>query len=394
VSAGPEGLPSELLADYLRLRRKRQDVFGNSEAPEEPPRTTNPKTYPLIWFEALHTVEQKPYVVKGLLAAGSLAVVYGESNTAKSFLMLDLALAAAQGSPWRGHLTHKTLTVYIAGESADSVRARVAAYRKRHSSLTSLPFAVLAEGVNFLQAESVGALVATINAAKSEHEAMAVLVVVDTFARAIPGGNENDAKDVGLAVLAADRIRAATGACVVFVHHAGKDPAKGARGSSALRAAADTEILVEGLADPRTATVMKQRDLQSGQRMLFTLEVVPLADDPEEPGRQITSCVVQHLGEEQGGAAEPALREMRSKNHRLLVAALRARTEADPHRVWTLPELRAVGAEIGLSKWTALRAVDAVVAAGYTQPCVGGHRFTDGVRFGANGCDAPNRTGE
>jgi RecA-family ATPase len=93
-----------------------------------------------------------------------------------------------------------------------------------------------------------------------------VLVIIDTFARAIPGGNENDALDVGIAVAGADRIRAETGAAVGFVHHAGKDPTKGARSSSALRAATDTEIKIEGITGTRTATVTKQRDLESGRR--------------------------------------------------------------------------------------------------------------------------------
>lgn len=363
---------------------KARVTTGNNGEPDAPP-----EPYLLTWFESLGDVVQKPYVVKGLMLTGSLVVVFGESNSGKTFLMLDTALAAAQGIPWRGRLTHRTLVIYVAGESANSVRTRVAAYRKKHPELTHLPFAVLGHSVNFLDPGSVNTLIATINAAKAEHETTEVLVIVDTFARAIPGGNENDSQDVGMAVMAADTIRAATGACVAFVHHTGKDPAKGARGSSALRAAADTEILVEGtIGDSRIATVTKQRDLQSGQRMVFELEVVDLADDPEEPGRKITSCVVRHKGEDDLPAT-PAMRELRGKNQRLLVAALRARAKADPERIWTLPELRAAGAEIGLSKWTASRAVDAVISAGYMQPCVGGNRFTDGVHLGANGCNAP-----
>jgi hypothetical protein len=349
------------------------------------PKHVHPKgnvaqTYPLTWFESLVDVVQNPYVVKGLVNAGSLVVVFGESNSGKTFLMLDMALAAARGIRWRGRLTRRTLAIYVAGESANSVQARVAAYRKKHPALTRLPFAVLGQGVNFLDPAPVNTLIATINAAKSEHEAVQVLVIIDTFARAIPGGNENDSQDVGRAVMAADEIRAATGACVAFVHHTGKDPAKGARGSSALRAAADTEILVEKLmGDSRTATVTKQRDLQSGQRMVFELEVVDLADDLDEPGKKVTSCVVRHKGDDELTQA-PASRELRSKNQRLLIAALRARAEADPEHIWTLADLRTVGKEIGLSKWTARNVVDAVVASGYTRACVGGHRFTDGVK--------------
>ncbi len=50
---------------------------------------------------------------------------------------------------------------------------------------------------------------------------------------------------MGALVRCMDLIRQETGACVLFVHHSGKDAAKGARGHSLLRAAIDTEIEVK-----------------------------------------------------------------------------------------------------------------------------------------------------
>src|SRR5207244_4185411 len=201
------------------------------------------------------------------------------------------------------------------------------------------------------------------------------LVVIDTFARAIAGGNENDAQDVGLAVAAADRIRAETGACMGFVHHAGKDPTKGARGSSALRAATDTEILIEGQTRQRLATVSKQRDLEGGQRMPFELVPVRIGADPDD-GHDISSCVVKHLDTDERPTA--ASFELRGKAQRQFLASLRARTESDPTRIWGLADLRHVGRELGLCKSTARSVVDAVTASPYMQPTAFGYRFTDG----------------
>jgi hypothetical protein len=73
------------------------------------------------------------------------------------------------------------------------------------------------------------------------------LIIFDTLARLTPGGDENNAGQMGLAIKAIDIIRESTSASVLLVHHtrkAGKD-GKGAfveRGSSALRGAADVMI--------------------------------------------------------------------------------------------------------------------------------------------------------
>jgi putative DNA primase/helicase len=330
----------------------------------------------LLWFATLNGVTHQDHLVKNLLLAGSLFVVYGESNSGKTFIVLDIALAVAAGIPWRGRRTQRGLVIYVAGEGAASVRARVTAYRITHPDIDGgLPFAIIPQAVDFLSLDSIACLIEAVRAAESECGEKSVLIIIDTFARAIPGGNENDAQDVGLAVAGADRIRNETGACVGFVHHAGKDPTKGARGSSALRAATDTEILIEGQSGIRTATVSKQRDLESGQRMAFELVSVQVGTDPHE-GEPITSCVVKHIDAEEQPAG--ATLELRGKAQRQFISAMRARTESTPDQIFSLGDLRKIGREIGLTKSTARSVVDALTASPYMKTCAFGYRFTDG----------------
>ncbi len=117
------------------------------------------------------------------------------------------------------------------------------------------------------------------------------------FARAMPGGDENQGKYMGKYLFEKDRIRAATGAHVMSVHHCGKNEDNGARGHSSLRAAMDTEIRVsrpsEGLVS--LVTVTKQRDLPAIDPMAFSLETVELGADRR--GNAITSCLVNPEGE-------------------------------------------------------------------------------------------------
>jgi hypothetical protein len=97
---------------------------------------------------------------------------------------------------------------------------------------------------------------------------------------------------MGRLVKAADRIREQTGAHVAFVHHSGKDQARGARGHSSLRAATDTEIEVvrnEG-AEASVATVTKQRELEIDGVFGFELKQISLGVNKR--GKEVTSCVV------------------------------------------------------------------------------------------------------
>lgn len=330
----------------------------------------------LLWYATLNGATHQEQLVKRLLLAGSFFVVFGESNSGKTFWVLDLMLAVAAGLEWRGRPTRKGLVIYVAGEGAASVRARVAAYRRSHPEITGgLPFAIIPQAVDFLNPESVSTLIETIRAAESECGEKCAVVVVDTFARAMAGGDENSSKDVGVAVAAADRIRIEIGCAVGFVHHSGKDASKGARGSSALRAATDTEILIEGQNGTRTATASKQRDLEIGEPMPFELVPVTIGTDPDD-GRDITSCIVKHLDHDDTAATVTV--QLRGKAQRQLITALRARASSAPQRTWTLFDLRQLGKELGMSKSTARSAVDALATTPYLAPTIGGYRFTDG----------------
>ena len=83
---------------------------------------------------------------------------------------------------------------------------------------------------------------------------------------------------MGQLVVHADAIRKETGAHVLFVHHSGKDQARGARGHSSLRAATDTEIEVvrDNDATISSAKVTKQREFEGGQQWHFKLHHVEL----------------------------------------------------------------------------------------------------------------------
>lgn len=242
-------------------------------------------------FHIVHAAEfsrgaPPSWIIKDVLPKAELVVLFGESGSGKSFLALDLVGAIARGESWRGHRTKQGRVLYIAAEGGGGFRKRLSAYAMHHTvDLDDVPISILHAAPNLLDKTDPVELCRAIVA-----EGGFEVVVVDTFAQVTPGANENAAEDMGKALKHCREIHRITGAVVVLVHHAGKDPTKGARGWSGLRAAADAEIEVVRTPQGRMARISKQKDGEDGLEWGFDLQTVPVGVD--EDGDVIDSCVV------------------------------------------------------------------------------------------------------
>lgn len=241
-----------------------------------------------------------PWIVKGVLPQAGLAVIYGASGAGKSFAVLDLALAIARGESWRGRKVRQGKVAYVAAEGAEGFRKRLAAYAQHHNvDLVSVPMAVLNGAPNLLEVKDAADLVIGVQAAGG-----AEVIVVDTLAQTMPGGNENAGEDMGKALGHCRRIHEKTGALVILIHHSGKDQAKGARGWSGLRAAADAEIeVLRDEAGQRSLRLSKSKDGEDGLEWGFELQQVTLGIDEDlDP---ITSCIVAEAELKKGQVSKP-----------------------------------------------------------------------------------------
>lgn len=260
---------------------------GFEPLPDQP--ETLEATGEMVWLQAVPADEfaQRPalrWIVRNVLPEAQLGMIYGASGAGKSFFVLDLAAAVALGQPWRGNRVRQMKVVYVCAEGAGGFRNRVEAYRRQHGVAFGDQLHVIAGQPNFL-ANTDSKIVA--NEVK---RIGAGIVIIDTLAQVTPGGDENSAQDMGKAIKKCRQISEATGAMVLLVHHAGKDAARGARGWSGIRAAADTEIEVSlHKTGVRVARLTKQKDGQDGVAYGFTLETVAIGAD--EDGDMIESCV-------------------------------------------------------------------------------------------------------
>lgn len=287
-----------------------EPIWPADAAKERPKATVHPlkpgdaPPFPVTWVsDAVLKLDAKP-VLKGLIEQGSFVMVYGPSGSGKSFFTADIAQHIAIGQAWRGRKCPQGLVVYVASEAGASILKRFIGWRDaRANSFQRLPLAVMTRGPNLLEDLDVVRLTDQLSQLQDEVKLPLALTVFDTLSRSMPGGDENSAEDMTMAMRASDLLRDKFGSATGYVHHSGKDPDKGARGHSALFAAADLVLRVmDGC-----ATVDKVRDGVAGERFPFQLEPIKLGLDAD--GDQVMTCLLNASDQESEAMPKrPAIR--------------------------------------------------------------------------------------
>ncbi len=237
------------------------------------------------------------WIVRDLIPTDELSMIVGETNSGKTFLTMDalLAIARPNCTHWLGRKIKAHGPVVHITLEGRSLPYRLRAYAQHHQVLTPRDYHAI-EG-NVTLAEDYERLV------HSMQHLHPLVIAVDTVNRALGGGDENSSADMGAFIRAAERLRLAfPGSAVVLVHHIGKDPTRGARGHSSLRASVGAELTVteDEATGIRTVMLGKQRDGGTDFTASFRLNVVEL--DKDEDGEPITSCVVQPCAAPAGDA--------------------------------------------------------------------------------------------
>lgn len=305
--------------DIPRLVRTAQDKFSPASPDVQAlvdaiPLENVAKTLDVVFAEDLPAqVEPVDELVEGLLVSGGSSIVYGDSNSGKTFFVLDLCCAIARGVEWMGRRTEPGLVIYLATESPRSIMVRVQAYQMHHQCVVK-NLAIVRMPVNFYRDDSDSLLVQKLVAhVVSERGVQPAIIVGDTMARIAAGANENSGEDMAPVMARFDTLSRVSGAHTLVIHHSGKDVAKGARGWSGIRAHIDTEIEISENDDgsgARSAVITKQRELPGkGEAITFGLKVVEVG--LTKWGKPSTTCVVE--------TAQEASKAKRAPNHEVHV---------------------------------------------------------------------------
>jgi len=230
------------------------------------------------------------WLVKGVVPADSIGLLFGGSGTFKSFIALDMALHVAHGMKWLGRKTTKGPVIFIAAEGGAGLWRRIEAWHKQRGlSWRGIEFYVVPVAVALLtDAKSI------VSAAQSVGVKPA-LVTVDTLAQTFDG-EENSASDMSAYLRALNNSFRALWQCVVMViHHSGHQATERPRGSSAIRGNVDFLLGVFREEAQMIANLEchKQKDGELFDAVSFDLTSQTLAVDSD--GDAVTSLVAAHI---------------------------------------------------------------------------------------------------
>jgi hypothetical protein len=297
LSAGirsPRDIPERRIGDASEKSEAQPTNAGGNVIPIDNARSLTPPapiSIPLTYFDDVGSFVQKNWLMKGAIAKGETSMWIAPPGRLKSALMTDLAIHVASGADWRGYQSKEACgVVYFALERADLVRRRLAAYRQR-DNLAGLPIAVAGGIVNLMEPNCVNIIVTTIREAEKKFGCRVGMTVFDTYAKGLAagGGDENQAKDQGVAIANLRRVQEQTGVHIAIISHTGKDEKKGARGSNAQDG--DVDVMVQISGDSiKVATVTKANDQAEGVLTKFKAEIAVLGTD--EDGVDITTAII------------------------------------------------------------------------------------------------------
>lgn len=235
------------------------------------------------------------FLVEDLFECDALCLFFGESGCKKSFVAIDLAASIATGAPWNRKQTKEGVVIYLAGEGGGGLPRRARAWEiHRGISLKDAPLYVSNRAALFMDEHGARIVENEVDRI-AEMAGSPVLIVVDTIARSMVGGDENSAKDTSIFVERIDALRRRYGASALLIHHSGLSDKGRLRGSSAWKGALEAEYLIEKSGDLVTVTNQKMKD--APEPAPFSFESVEYVVLETATGKEITSLALEPTDE-------------------------------------------------------------------------------------------------
>lgn len=237
----------------------------------------------IMSLDEIQNMEPPEFLIDKYLVRDSLAELFGDAWTGKSFVAIDWALSIASGRSWLGHEVKKAEPIlYVLGEGASGFGMRTRAWEQEHGKIQSQHrgnVLSMPEPMNLADGRSIAEMEEFVR------EVRPALIIFDTLSRMSAGADDNSSKDMGIVIENADRLRRASGACVLIIHHTGWQNKERGRGSSAVYAALTTDIR---LSKEMVLSVTKQKEAKPAEDLQLRLVEVPIEGFDDE-----TSCVVE-----------------------------------------------------------------------------------------------------
>lgn len=223
-----------------------------------------------LTYAEMCAMPEPEWLVEGVVQKRSSALMFGKSNTFKSFLAIDIGLSVATGKSWHGHAVSKGRVLFVATEGANGVgRLRVPGWYGHHSVDEADRHNALLypKEIRLDVVEDVDALVAAIR----QGGPMA-LVVLDIFGGTMAGTEVEDTTARAW-TRAVQHIMRSTGTAMLTVAHTGWQDETRARMHTHFWGSFDSRMRVDGDKEARTSllTVERHKDADSSGSWGFNL---------------------------------------------------------------------------------------------------------------------------
>ena len=270
-------IPEVTLQNQINKNPSTDEIYSAFlvDEPEPQPQQAQPKL--LTMADAFEYRPPIVWIVEGLIQAGSVNVLYGDSATKKTFVLLDLCMCVSHGAPWLGMATTQS-NVFIVDE--ESGKRRILdrmqwTARGRGYDQTTPVYCHSLEGYDLDKPQWYGQLITMLQ------ETSAGLCIIDAMMDVMPGKKENEADEMNPLFRTLRKIAEDLNVAFIVVHHANKQGGKNDfRGSTAIKGAVDVMIKVESEpgADLIKFTSPKTRDQKNSSfsaNANFMLDVEP-----------------------------------------------------------------------------------------------------------------------
>lgn len=207
--------------------------------------------------KALRPQPDIEWLLRDFLARRWLSIWFGEPGCKKTWAILDQAVCVAMGLPWLGFRAPRSTVLIVDEESGEQrLLRRLGDAMRGHEAPGDIPlYYVTLHGFNLTDDKGAADLEELVAQVKPG------LVIIDAMADLMLGGDENLVKDTQPILVRLRRIAERQDCAVEVIHHVNK--AGQYRGSTALKGAVDTMLLVESKPDNSlvTFTAEKSRDV-------------------------------------------------------------------------------------------------------------------------------------
>jgi KaiC/GvpD/RAD55 family RecA-like ATPase len=243
--------------------------------------------------EIINAIRPSAWLIKKYLEQHSMALIFGAPASGKSFIAIDMACSIATGTEYHGHKVTQGAVFYIAGEGTNNIRKRLKAWEvSKGISLSQYPLYVSSSPAQFYDETAAHEVEQAIETLSHDTGVKPALIVIDTLARNIGAGDENQTKDMNIFVSHVDAVKDKWQATALIVHHTGLQEQQRARGSSVLKAALDHEYHVVKESNNVRLTCTKMKDAKEPEPIQF--EMIELKTGIiDEDGEEETSCILE-----------------------------------------------------------------------------------------------------